>query len=247
MSFSISTHHFPPRQNFSSYENALKFYESIKPKRDGTRPLTTNRKGAYTINKWQGNIELVYYSTAVVTITPENKMKMDVSWGSISTRIFADYFSPPGVNVSAYGGYQKITIGKHAFLEPRITFDLNTLEVTSTVRPIDVYVLDRKRAAPVQQLVRKCDGIVEAMLRVAGVAAVMYQGRVSSHIASKPADMSVEEYVSEHYLPLIRNRGVVRHLTSKRRMYEAYGCYDKIRLPYGTIPKKGQEWEYGEG
>jgi hypothetical protein len=259
MSFNISTHHFPSYTNFVSYEKAVEFYNSIKPKRDGTVPLATHRKGPYEIvlNTWSQSIQLVYHSTSVVTITPENKMLIDLSWSSTSTRLFADALVPYGVGISAHKGSNVIRVGDKAYITSKATIDLKEVKLIEGATTVEVRSINTSRT-------KQPRAILCAIEKFMSAAVALTPDYLKTLYATCPSNIYRQDYGDhlrdidpadpETFLPVVQAMIRHQHLTNlpkliafmRQELYDAFEVYDWAQLPDGTLPANHQTYRVKE-
>lgn len=231
MNFSINTRNFPP---VYSYNMAKGVHDCTKPKRTtGQRHIAGKMHSV--VQERKGNIEFVYHGTAVVTYTPNNHVLLDLSYVSVSTRMFANALTPPAISITTQNWYCIVRVGGKEFIEPVIELDLNTLQVVSKVRRIEIRKVNVKRAAPVQKLIREIHSLLEVMFGIAGKNLML--GPASSTLRRMGENETIDDYVRTQVLPYVRR---VSPMKLGEAMYEAYDVYDWIELPYGVVPKKGQ-------
>lgn len=259
MAFSISTRNLPSRYNFSSYANALLYYNGIKPKRDGTRPLSTNRKGPYEIvlNQWNQNIQLVYHSTSVVTITPENKMLIDLSWNSMSTGMFAQALTPSGVRIYIHKGSNVVSVQDNAYITDRATIDLNEVKLIEGATTVEVRSVNTSRTKQPRAILKGVEKFVSAAVALtpdylrtlydtcpSNIYNIDYNKRLR---AIDPAD-------PETFLPVVQAMTRHKYLLSydklmaplRSLLYDAFEVYDWAELPDGTLPSPSQTYRIKE-
>jgi hypothetical protein len=259
MSFSISTRHFPSCTNFVSYEKAMEFYKGIKPKRHGSVPLATHRKGPYEIvlNTWSQSIQLVYHSTSVVTITPENKMLIDLSYNSLSTRLFADALIPYGVGITAHKGRSVVRVGDKAYITDKVTIDLKEVKLIEGATTVEVRSVSTSRT-------KQPRAILCAIEKFISAAVALTPNYLKTLYATCPSNIYRQDY-DEHlrdidpadpetFLPVVQ--AMIRHqyLTNlpklialiRQELYATFNVYDWVQLPDGTLPANHQTYRIKE-
>lgn len=249
--FGISTNNLPSRWNFKDYTAALAYHDSIRPTRtDGRRPLATNRRGPFTIQQHPRTkaIELVLYSTEVITINPSDTLDLDLTFNSNPTRAFAQALTPSWVSIYAERNHNVVRCNGKSYFTDKASFDLSTSQMISGKTRLEQRVVNRKRAKPVQT-------ILEAILGVIDMAEAVNPDFISDLRKTYPiyyyninaADtLAINLDDSDTYLPLITKLSYIptwrKHL--KELLYKAHEVYDCIPIADGVLPPRSATFRF---
>jgi len=257
MAFSISTRNLPSRFNFSSYSNALLYHNNVKPLRNSNiRPLVTNRKGPYEIrlDNYTKNIQLVYHSTAVVTITPENHLLLDLTYNSLSTRLFADALTPMGVRVSSFDGRNVVSVKEgddwKEYLTDTATFDLTEVKLIKGQTRVQVRSVNTKLTSEPRKILKAIENFLGVALAITPTYLTNLRDAPQTELIPQLSRVPTPGY-PETFLPWVRAvmRRVwlrndlpvlMRHLRSE--LYDDYAVYSWTTLADGVLPTKGQTY-----
>jgi hypothetical protein len=259
MAFSISTRHLPSRMRFTNYIKAVEFYNNVKPKRDGTRPLAKNRKGPYEIvlNPYNHNVELFYHSTPVVSITPDDRLILQLGYNSMSTRMFAQALTPLDISVYAHKGNNVVSAGNKEYLTDYAIIDLKTNTFVKGQNVVEVRSVNTQRTKQPRAILRAIEKFMSAAVALTpDYLKTLYDTCPSNIYRQDYADhlRAVDPADPETFLPVVQ--AMIRHSYSirmpalmaflRQELYDAFKVYDWTELPDGTLPSPSQTYRIKE-
>lgn len=223
----ISVYYVP---RLTNYDHALRMYEQVTPIRGTDRkPLGRRRDhNTYSIRKRaDGAIELVCYTTPVVTLEPPVEGAPDSpqifklqtnGWMSVATRQFIQ--QTLGIRVSAQGSYIVLHFGgkKHAFRGKEIMTLALDGEGWRVLNPVErtSYRINRKAANNVRaryaQFAKYLNGIVSLRREILPGMTLSYNSIPAKEVVYLSCEelkevFGLEEYSAQQYAYVLPARG----------------------------------------
>lgn len=241
MSFHIDTRNFP---RFYDYDTAIRWFNrqekpsSRSSKWEGNeRPLDNVRMHYKRARMYDDRIELIYHKTPVVTLYKDGRVKFDVSYTSISTRLFAAAVYP--VRVCYVDNRHWVSLdGTRWYPAVNSGIDLvfnKEKELVDAPHRVVREVLDKKKAAAVRKELAGFKKYFDAANAM---------GLSPTHFISKGSAMGyIRNWYDKSdrglhtYATLYEQLGSVEWDTFRTIVYRARGCYKEEVLPIGELPR----------
>ena len=252
--FSVNTNNLPSAP--TSYAAALQLHDSIKPNREGKKPLGKMRRGEFWIQRdTQENIHLIYHRTSVITHHPDNTLTLDTTYNSNNTRAVANALLPHPFGVFIHASNQFISTQEEDYPANKpLIIDLNTYTL-NTKQQIEVRYVDKEKAKGAQKVLQMWKKFVTAATQLQpGYYLQLRDSATNSYTPTEEQLTHPDILDPDYFIPTIIQPYIRYTYTNQHNfftylthlMYVAHDVYYYAPQPLGTLPSKSQTWRVKE-